>query len=111
MSVIYFVVLSLSDLFLTIRLREVLLGMGERFSEDEVIQLKSTALMRIILYCIVILPLVSLSLLVFLSFINYDQVSEFMRYAPVDATGKFDYTEFIRLLKHGSKDSATEALE
>lgn len=39
------------------------------------------------------------------------KVSEFMRYAPVDVTGKFDYTEFIRLLKHGSKDSATEALE
>ena len=40
-----------------------------------------------------------------------EEISEFLRYAPVDTTtGVFDYVEFIRLLKHGSKDS-NEALE
>eukprot|EP00048_Salpingoeca_helianthica_P014425 m.221636 g.221636 ORF g.221636 m.221636 type:complete len:183 (-) comp15853_c0_seq1:297-845(-) len=52
------------------QLRDVLLNMGERFTEEE--------------------------------------VADFFKYAPFDAAGQFDYGEFVRLLKHGSKDLANE---
>lgn len=38
------------------------------------------------------------------------QVNDFFRHAPIDSNGLFDYTEFIRLLKNGSKDT-NESLE
>lgn len=35
-----------------------------------------------------------------------DEVEEMLRGAPIDANGGFNYKEFTKILKHGSKDEA-----
>ena len=70
---------------LTLRsLRELLTTMGDRFTEQEVWACGRRAGHAV-------------------------QVEEMFRGAPVDDKGHFNYFEFTKILKHGSKDAAEES--
>ena len=69
------------------RLRELLTTMGDRFTEQEVCWCAQ--------WC---------------GWLNAcTQVEEMFRGAPVNDKGQFNYFEFTKILKHGSKDAASES--
>ena len=70
------------------RLKELLMTMGDRFTEEEV--------------CVAPYFYFEYHVQMSYSFVFF-QVDEMYREAPI-RSGNFDYIEFTRILKHGKKD-------
>lgn len=94
------------------RLRELLVTMGDRFTDEDVCIFAKYVDISYLL-CIIFINnnkkkfIVVLNFLTFLKiyfhFIHFFQVDEMYREAPI-SKGMFNYIEFTRILKHGAKE-------